>query len=685
VHPAIEVSGASAPADLLPRYVPRPHDTKLREAANQVLGGGASVLVTLVGGSSTGKTRACWELVQYLEKKQPGRWWVWHPYDPTRPEAAAQTLAEVSPYTVVWLNEAQHYLLPTDVGMAERIAAGLRSLLHDPARVPVLVLATLWPQYWSRLATRPPAGEPDPWAQARDVLTGTAVTLPEAFTASDVAGLDADEADPRLRQAAALAEAGRVTQYLAGGPELENRYDTASPAARAIIQVAMDARRLGHPLALPHSLLEQAAPGYLDDHEWDALDEDWLEAALAETGKRCKGARGPLTRIRPRPGAAAPGSQPRFRLADYLEQLGSTERAAVYPPDSLWRALATTVTDPGLLRHLGEQAQHRGRYQHAIWLYTKSADRGNTFALLDLARLRDGAGDAVGAEALLRQAADRGNTFALPDLARLLERAGETAAAEALLRQAADRGDKVALLELARLLVRAGDTAEAEALLRQAADRGDNAVLLELAELREGVGDSGGAEVLLRQAADRGNTFALLDLARLRERAGDTAGAEALLRQAAARGDKAAVLAQAQMRAGDTAGADALLRAGDTAGAEVLLRRAADRGNTLALLALTRLRERAGDAAGAEALLRQAAEHGNTFALEELTRLWERTGKTADADALLREAGDHGFTFALRNRAGLLERAGDAVQADHIRRFGLTGSGEIATALDFAS
>jgi hypothetical protein len=35
----------------------------------------------------------------------------------------------------------------------------------------------------------------------------------------------------------------------------------AGPAAKALIEAAMDARRLGHSPALPHALLEAAAPG----------------------------------------------------------------------------------------------------------------------------------------------------------------------------------------------------------------------------------------------------------------------------------------------------------------------------------------------------------------------------------------------------------------------------------------
>ena len=103
----------------------------------------------LVGGSSTGKTRACWQALESLRGVEPG-WRLWHPIDP---QAALAGLPRVGPRTVVWLNEAQRYLDTTD-GTGERVAAGLRELLRDRARGPVLVLvlATLWPQFWDALA-----------------------------------------------------------------------------------------------------------------------------------------------------------------------------------------------------------------------------------------------------------------------------------------------------------------------------------------------------------------------------------------------------------------------------------------------------------------------------------------------------------------------------------------------------
>jgi hypothetical protein len=708
VHPAIQASGGGV-TDVLPGYVPRAHDARLRELVDGMLADGRSRLVTLVGGSSTGKTRAGWELARYLEEQRPGRWWLWHPFDPTRPQAALVDLAKAGPYTIVWLNEAQHYLMPADPGLGERIAAGLRTLLTDPGRGPVLVLATLWPNFWTALTTRPTPENPDVFGQARDLLTlGTEVILGATFTPAELAGLAGPGIDARLRYAAEHAEGGRITQYLAGAPIIERRYRTAvntMPAARAILQVAIDARRLGHPLALPHALFEQAAPGYLDDHDWDALGDDWLEAALAYTAQRCEGARGPLTRIRSRPGEPAMvDGQPCYRLADYLEQLGRTERAGVYPPDRLWTAFGTTITDPDVLRRIGYEAEKRGRYQHAIDLYRQAAARGDSAALVALVELRDRAGDHAGADALATQAAARGDSAALVALVEQRDRAGDHAGADALATQAAARGDSAALVALveqrdraghrARIALathhatsgdsieaaaddggtsalaflslareREGDHAGAEALAVQAADNGSTAALWNLVWGREWTGDHTGAEALAIQAADYGDTTALVELARLRERTGEWAGAEMLYRRAAGHSDGEALPNVTRLRENTgRSNTDAL---GDLA---VMRLDSRNRCDTWVLGDLATLREWASDHPTAEALAAQAADH-DSIKLVILTVMREQTGDHISAEDLAVQAARYGDTRPLVTLAEIREAARDQASAEKLYRW----------------
>ncbi|MFE3526898.1 hypothetical protein ACFXOD_36025 [Streptomyces sp. NPDC059161] len=140
VHRAITVEvevRASLPA--LPAYVVRDHDVRLREVLRDV-GAGASRLVMLVGTSSTGKTRACWEAVQGL----PDGWMVWQP--PEHGARLLEELGQVGPRSVVWLNDAHRWLLREQ---GEDIAEALLGALQDPSRAPLLVLGTRY-----RLAAR---------------------------------------------------------------------------------------------------------------------------------------------------------------------------------------------------------------------------------------------------------------------------------------------------------------------------------------------------------------------------------------------------------------------------------------------------------------------------------------------------------------------------------------------------
>jgi hypothetical protein len=60
----------------LPGYVRRDHDDQLAEEV-RAAAAGTSGTVVLVGGSSTGKTRACWEALDLL-RDLPAPWRLWH-------------------------------------------------------------------------------------------------------------------------------------------------------------------------------------------------------------------------------------------------------------------------------------------------------------------------------------------------------------------------------------------------------------------------------------------------------------------------------------------------------------------------------------------------------------------------------------------------------------------------------
>ncbi|WP_203787473.1 tetratricopeptide repeat protein [Paractinoplanes rishiriensis] len=636
VHPAVEVAGCDGG---LPPYVLRAHDARLRKEALA----GQSRLITLVGGSSTGKTRACWELARHLDQGMPDRWRLWHPYDPTRPEAVLAGLDRVGPHTVVWLNEAQLYLAPADASLGERIAAGLRALLREPGRGPVLILATLWPEYWAALTARP--GN----AQAVDLLTGPGaicVDVPERFTAEAVAEARRS-GDPRWRDALQRGDPGRITQYFAGAPELLRRYRTAPPAARAVIELAIDARRLGHPPGLPHALFEQAGPGYLDDQEWDAQPDDWLDHALAYNAQGCRGTRGPLTRVRARPGQ--PAGPPVYRLADYLEQLGRLERSAVYPPASFWDSAGTAITDPGTVTKLAREASDRGRFRRAATLLRWAAGRGHAEAWAQLAELRERVGDRDGAVAAAREALKVGHTTGLIVLTDLLKRAGDRDGAIEGARAAAEYGDPTGLRLLAGLLDRDG----AIAAMRAAVAAGHTDASALLVPLLEQAGDRDGAIAAACAAVDAGHIYKLSELAEMRLRDGDRDGAVAVDREAANRGCPDALWLSTRLRE----------EAGDHDGAMAAAREAADRGDPGVLGRLTDMRTQLGDPAGAIAAARAAAGYGHTDSQRRLAWLLEQSGDLDGAVVAARAAVDGGHDESTPLLVGLLLRSGDSEAA----------------------
>ncbi|MFD3472095.1 helix-turn-helix domain-containing protein [Streptomyces sp. NPDC058682] len=712
VHPAgpgRAASGSGTPAiRALPGYVPREHDFVLADAVRDAAAGHSRIVV-LVGTSSTGKTRACWEAVQPLADLG---WWLWHPYDPTRAEAALEDLHQVQPRTVVWLNEAQHYLGDRVAG--ERIAAAVHHLLVSPERGPILVLGTLWPEYAHQYTFLPTPGAKDPHSRVRELLAGRTLTVPDAFDTQALAAAStlAEAGDQLLGDALIRARTdGRVTQDLAGAPELLNLYQHASPAAKAVLEAAMDARRLGVGLHLPQAFLTDAAPDYLSQNDYDELTDDWAEDAYAQLAKLVHGKQAPLRRTTPKPSrrppipstvgesTVPPSAGPVFRLADYLEQHGRTIRHHLCPPDSFWHAAYTRLTHPDDLNNLTQAALNRHRLQWAHHLRHRAASHGSADALCRLAYMREKAGDREAAEALARQAAEQGNTRALYSLAGQREWAGDREAAETLFQQAAEHGDISALYSLINMREEAEVREAAEALARQAAEQGNTSAFQFLADMRERVGDREAAEAFARQAVEQGNTSALFVLACMRKEAGDREAAETLFQQAAEHGNITALDSLINMReeAGDREAAEALARqaveqgnpsalhyladmrerAGDREAAETLFQQAAEHGYAEAFYFLAHMREEAGDREAAEALARQAAEQGNIHVLYVLATTRREAGDLESAQALARQAAEHGNADAFYLLADMRKEAGDRESAEALVRqttdYGITG------------
>ncbi|MCX4561570.1 helix-turn-helix domain-containing protein [Streptomyces phaeochromogenes] len=727
VHPAAAPTAqwpSRAKRADLPAYVPRSHDDHLADIVCETKAG-QSRMAVLVGTSSTGKTRACWEAIQPLAEDG---WRLWHPFDPTHAEAAFAELQHVRPRTVIWLNEAQHYL-GAGQGSGERLAAALTTLLQDPARGPILILGTLWPDYADAYTAPPTQGTEDSHPQARALLNHRRIDVPDRF---DAAALDrartAAVNDDLLLQALERAPDGCVTQDLAGGPELVHRYNSLGPAARAVVTAAMDARRLGVGLHIPHDFLAGAAEDYLTDAQYDLLPDNWFEQALADASQPVRGNLTALRRVRPRPSrrlgradAPSPDSaRPVYRLADYLEQHGRTTRRMQCPPESLWHAAWVHVDDHDDLGRLAEAALARYRLRWAFLLHQRSgchrdlgmacvsefvvgrltgaaaetvtvwaAEEGETWAMLHLSRVSWRDNNLETAEVYARRAADAGDPEGLYYQGRIREDSGDSEGANEFICQAADHGHEQALLLLADALRTEGDTASEMNAVREAAERGSLMGLGRFLTLLQEEGDEEQSAQVGWQVAVACGLPGMLCYAGMRRDAGHTSAPEDLLRTAAEAGPVTLARIAEEMRyRGDKTAADSFgreaaeageaeawgelvdlrLEAGDVAGAEIFARKAATAGDTLPLILVAEAHEEAGNPAEAEALVQTAVAAGDTDALLTLSDLRMNAGDAAGAEVLALQAGRLGNTEALLWVARRREESGDNSGAEKFAR-----------------
>jgi tetratricopeptide (TPR) repeat protein len=654
VHRAVDAPAESA-ADLplLPVYVERDHDRVLAQAVEKA-SGGSSVLVTLVGGSSVGKSRACWEAARKLTQG----WQLWHPKYPNYPQAVLEGLPQIAPRMVLWLNDAQHYLLTSRSDQGERVAAGLRELISDPGRRPVLILATLWQEHWDTLTKTPLPGGPDPHMQARKLLDGTTVRVPPSFTGTALAAVrHAAAADSRIALAIEHTADGRICQFLAGVPELLDRYYNANAPAAALIHTAMDARCLGHGLRLPRALLEAAAPGYPSDRPWadEAPPDKWLEKALAYCAAPCKGSRGPITPIRPLPNEPA-APKPEYRLADYLEQMGHAERANKAVPVTFWDAAVQHAQGDDSAA-LGHAARCRGFYLHAVQLYIAARTPDAISAAMGLLREIGRTDEGI---AWLTIQANAGNNLAYLALADALRETDRTAEALEYYRRAADAGDPSALRAAAALLTeKSGRPDEAVAWLGERTAAGDLLAPAVLADVIRDASVPDDVITSLRTYADAGDSLALTLAAELLEWTGRADETHIWLKSCA---DERYSMEQ---RAALDASLRALRETGRIDKALAVLKREANGGDSLSLRAAADLLNGTGRPAIS---LQTRRDLLDSLALSGAARLMSESPHLDAVIVKLKAQADAGDLGALRAMADLLkgaERADEALHCYH--------------------
>lgn len=713
VSPAVHEAGAQALA-VLPHYVHREHDAELHDVMAAAMAG-SSRMAVLVGSSSTGKTRACWEAVQPLAE---AGWRLWHPITPAYPESLLEGLPAVQPRTVIWLNETQHYV---GGAQGEEVAAALRELLRAPERAPVLVLGTMWEERWREAARVPPPEERDTHAQRRSLLEGVGIRVPDRFGASAMRTLRSHAiGDARLAEALERAPQGQIAQYLGGGQALVERYTTASPVERALLEAAMDACRLGHGPRLPRTLLEQAVPHYMLEQERANVRPALVTRALEELCQPLRGGRGPFTRIR-QAGAATGIGDEHFQLADYLEQHGRRSRARVAPAAGLWQILLLHGARHSLLP-VAQSAEERGFLRLAVLMMCAAAENGIKRARSDLiSTLRNNgrweplalwcqedaaAGDDTATsfitDALFHtgrvdeamrwcdRASDLGQTEVLASMGWSLGQAGRHEEALLMFRRAAAAGSRSAAYMVASTLHLLDRTDEALAVHKTEAADGSIDAAIAATRLLEGQERWDEARTLLTTHGRHGGPAEmsryLAELLRLISKQAhwldefaakiDTelsvsaaAPIMATLYTMAGREDEAHVWTVRAAEAGDATAMAKLAQDHDTNGsggeASKWYQRAIAAGHQASRSQLARLLHRQGDPATALDAYQKAAEAGDATALPHIAEIIA-TARTEDAafDWLIAHADTAMDTGHESHRQVVLQLLQDAGRTD---------------------
>ncbi|MFD4510923.1 trypsin-like peptidase domain-containing protein [Streptomyces sp. NPDC058457] len=294
VHPSIVGYGPpTARYDPLPFYIERAHDRELRARLAAASSGAADVVV-LVGMSSTGKSRAAYEAVRAIVPD----WRVFFPSDAQELLAAVED-DRVADSTVVWLDDAWQ-LIGDDP--AQQAGIALERLLR-PGRGPLLVIATMWPEHWDKI------NSPDARKASRLLRMYECIRVPDDFTGVRDEDLQrAIDYDPAIAESVeTVGRGGGVTQFLAGGPFLINHYETRGGLQRRLLEVALDAARIG----------------------LRSVTTAFLETALAPSEEGGHSAHGPafeeavhaLTRVEPVAPVSVSRTAPHaYQLADFLAQ-----------------------------------------------------------------------------------------------------------------------------------------------------------------------------------------------------------------------------------------------------------------------------------------------------------------------------------------------------------------------------
>ncbi|MGH3693057.1 MAG: hypothetical protein ACRDRX_03490 [Pseudonocardiaceae bacterium] len=430
----------------LPQFIDRDCGDKLREWIHNACSQGGFLLIT--GPPSVGKTRLLYELARGL-----AGFVVLVP----EPENATDIMNRVIsapfvlPKLVIWLDQLQRFL-PGPYLPKKETAITLSALKRLTKKTKVVVLATIQLVHAERLRScHDPDSEPmEQFPDAVKILNYChgeyfvdCFTPRERLRASELA-----RRDPRLEQALAHADQFHLTQALAGIPALEQRYRrTQSAAHRAILNAAVDLRRIGIRGPVPQELLCETATAILKDDRaghtdptWDDVLRDLLREEVAVA---------PLMAFH-----GSSGRVEGYSIPDHLYRhiMRAHNRMGCRVVREIWEAMIryTEQIDLDDLPWVAAAAFDRLLYRYAFELYDHIARKGDPYAREWVAQIlirRD-------QKDVLHSRAVAGDRCAAQWLAACLAEEGEIDAAASILKPFIEEVDEGAA---ARIATKLGD------------------------------------------------------------------------------------------------------------------------------------------------------------------------------------------------------------------------------------
>ncbi|MCF2525875.1 hypothetical protein [Yinghuangia soli] len=297
--------------------------------------------VLIIGESTAGKTRAAYEAMTAVL----GDHVLVEPQNRDGLAAALDAAQNSRQPCVVWLDDLERFL-----GTGGLTRADVRALVEG-GRHRNTILATMRTEEHARFlhsghhsADRLGA---ETRAQGEDVIRlAHQIHLARRWSAAEVGRLRAHDADPRLSEALAHAEAFGVSEYLSAGPQLLGAWQAAwapgtHPRGAALVAAGVLARRSGMHRHLTAQQLADAAEAYLEARGGALLRPEPLADAVAWA----------TTPLFATSSLLLPDGQGGLRAFDYLIDALPKE-----PPPAAAVAALVAVSTPDEAIDLGELA-----------------------------------------------------------------------------------------------------------------------------------------------------------------------------------------------------------------------------------------------------------------------------------------------------------------------------------------